>query len=89
MRNDFDFGPAVQVEMSFKDFLALVAILFSRAKMFDIFGKGHYDEYSGATISSLGQQYIRRFHLKNFLILVLAAILFGGVEPIEGLYRNI
>ena len=54
MRNDFKFGPMVQ-EMLFKIFLflALVAILFSRAEWFMQFCKGLYREHSCEIISNL------------------------------------
>ena len=67
--------------MLFKDmflFLAVVAILFSGAESYVLFGRDHYEENFCEVILKL-DQWFRRCNLKIYQFL-LVAILFSGGE---------
>ena len=52
------------------------------------FGRGYYEEQFCEIILNLGQWFRRRCCLKDFLPGALAALLFGGAEPIMQFWKK-
>ena len=50
------------------------------------FVKGHHEEHFSENILDLDQWFRRGCRSKKFLTVVLAAFLFGGAEPVSGIY---
>ena len=69
-----------------------MAILFNKAKLFCNYGRGSYEQPFCETILN-SSQWFRRRHLKIFIFLALASILFSRAQPfvqslVEGIMRN-
>ena len=79
----FEFGPVVQ--MSFKDISYLEPLqpcCSAKQNHLCNFGRGYQEEQFCEIILNLDQWLRMRYHLKVYLFGALAALVFGGAEPL-------
>ena len=82
----FDIGPLAPEEKSFKGFSIFSSghhFCSAKRNHFSNFGGGLLEEHFCANILKLSHWPRMRYHLKFFLFLALAALLFNGAEPLQ------